>query len=543
MSQVKNFKLKPENNYFELSKSRPSARQMLFNLLKAPFSIPFWTVSFLLARIVTILALDPSDVKRQRPVHLVVMSDKESEALLTSDNNNQDNFIADENDLVIVNLAKHESHKIFKDYLLKFNNAVMKLPFLNSIKRRTLRFDNPKHKAHIDSMLNEIDLLVQGKSTALKCKHRKFSWNQIHFKGRELLDAPLLEYFFNRLKEKYGTEALETKRTHNLQFFTLKTTDGAVLDSAEIIAAGEETKPMSQRTFVITCLPRERNFTHWIKDMNYSAQHIGCTMVSFNYRGVDYSKGMVWTHENMVNDVIAQVQRLIELGAKPENIGIEGLCLGGVTATIAAAKLHEDGYKVKLYNERSFRSMPRFLSGYILPHSDSSLKNPVTWLKYFVAGLMYVLLAPVLWLAGWRTDAASAWEKIPPEDKNYSVVRMSKDSRSFEETDGIIHDSWASMASKFDEDRNAVLTKEKLGKSLNPDESALLADNPEHHYFKPAPNSGDDHNEKAKQYGKVPHFLPRRKLVPLEENQSHPTTCHDHMAEFFKTKLGMSAAG
>ncbi len=508
--------MKRQHNYFILDRRQATFWQALFFIIKIPFSLPSWVVSFLLARSLTNITLNPTQVKKQRPIHLLYLSDDK-----------------EENGTVIVNLLPNEPRKALHDYLLKFNSAVFRLPFLSGIKKRQLSYDNPKDKAHIDNIIHSIHLLTQGKSNAPKCEGKTFNLNNIHFKGLECLDNKLRAYFLNELYKEHGDDVFKPHTT-DLDFFTLETSEGAVLDSVAVTAANEKNKPIAERKFVIACMARDQNYINWVKDFKYSADQIGCTVIGFNYRGVDYSKGMVWTQENMINDTLAQVERLLALGAKPENIGLEGMCLGGAVATLAAARLHEQNLKVKLYNERSFRSLSRFITGFIIPDANCSLWNPVNWLRYITVGFVYIIIAPLVWLAGWQMDAESAWDKIPQTDKDYSVIRNPMDPNpEAPKDDGVVEGSWASIASLMDEKRQNVIERKKQGKKLTPEEKLLLADIPKNHHFKVAPE--------VDLHGKAPHHLARRHLMQTDSD-APSQHMHQHMIATFKHKFGLSPA-
>lgn len=500
-----------KRNYYILEKPASSIWSIPLSILKVPFSLPKWIISFFLSRNFTHLALNPTQIRTQKPIHLIFVSNEK-----------------DEKGAVIINTLPHESYKTINDYLLKFSSSIINLPFISNILKRKLSYDNGEDKAHIDKILEEIDLLLKGTSQSDKCAGKIFSMDDLHFKGLESLDSKLHSYFYDELYKKYGKEAVDKPRPVQLDFFTLQTPDKAVLDSVEVTTDSERKKPFSERKFIVACMARDQNYINWIKDFNYSANKIGCTVVGFNYRGVDYSKGMVWTQDNMINDAIAQVQRLIDLGVKPENIGLEGMSLGGAVATLAAARLHEDKIKVKLYNERSFRSSTRMLSGYILPAPNSNPWNPITWLRYIAAGLVYVLLTPVMWLVGWHMDAASAWDKIPEEDKDFSVVRdKTASTRLLFQEDEVIHDSWASLASYVDEKRARIIEKLQNGKNLTKKEQKIFYDEQDRHNFRVS-------KDEIEQHLKLPHHVPRRYLVNSINNAEQ---LHDHMAESFARKF------
>lgn len=503
-----------KRNYYILDKPSWSFSSIIFSVLKIPFSLPQWFLSFLLARNVTHIALSPTHVRKQKPVHLVFISDDKSDK-----------------GAVVINVLPKETYKGPKDYLLKFSSSFLSPAFLSNLIKRQLSYDNPEDKAYVDQVLEEINLLLEGKSNSDKCAGKKFAIEDLHIKGLEGLDDKLHDYFQNELSKKYGDKFIEKPRKIKLDFFTLETPDGAVLDSVAVSAKNENQIPISQRKFVVDCMARNQNYINWIKDFNYSAEAIGCTVIGFNYRGVDYSKGLVWTQENMIKDALSQVQRLLDLGAKAENIGLEGMSLGGAVATIAAGRLHGKGFKVKLFNERSFQSIPRLVTGYIMPDSRSNPWNPVNWLRYLVAGVVYSLLVPVMWIVGWDLDAAKSWDKIPVADKDYAVVRdhVSCNPEQYQE-DEMIHDSWASMAAYIDKHKEHLRQKHKTGERLTAEEDLLLGDHTARHEFKGAADKAEHKNTPL-------HFIPRRFLVNTCNNEE---MMHDFMISSFKQKFNFT---
>ncbi|CDZ79211.1 hypothetical protein BN59_03529 [Legionella massiliensis] len=498
--------MKQKHNYFVLDKPSFDFRKAALTTLKLPYLLIKWLISFILARNITHLALDPTNTKQQSEFNLVHFANDSDEA----------------DDAVVINLFPHESHKTLQDYLLKFSGSWFPLPFVTTSEKKQLHYDNAKDREHIDKLINELSLVLSGDSQLEKFQGKTFDWDRIHFKGINCLDDKMRAYFLERLEQKYGDAPFSTEKKHKLNFYSVETPDYSVLDSVEVAGQGEENKPISERKFVIACLARQQNYINWMKDFNHSANKIGCTVVGFNYRGVDYSKGMVWTQDNMINDAMAQVERLIKLGARPENIGLEGMCIGGAVATIAAAKLHDMGLKVKLYNERSFRSIPRFITGFMFPEDSASLWNPLNIVRSIGAILVFIITYPFIVIAGWHMDAAKAWDRIPFEDKDFSQIHRSADSSNEEQVDGVVHDSWASIASHVAERQTLLLTRRE--QSLSPDDLALLVEPLENHNFHVAPGV---------EY-RTPHTVARRHLIHTDaEGQTQSYTMHQHMIDSF----------
>ena len=476
---------------------------------RAPLRLLTWAIPSAIKRMIISIALGPNEVRLQKPVHVVFLSDDRTEK-----------------GHVIVNVLPCKSNKPKKSYFSKMSASISKN------KRQYLSFNNPQHRTYIDSIINEIRLLLDGKSEQKKCKNKSFLREEIHLKGIERLDVQLKTYFKEQVKQKCGIDI--SKQTHaiNLDFYTLETPDQAILESVQVSTPKELEKPMCERKFVLTCMARNQNYIYWLKDFYSSAKSIGCTVVGFNYRGIDYSKGMALTYHYMVNDTLAQAQHLLELGVKPQNIAIEGMSLGGAIATISAAKLHDKGFKVSLYNERSYRSLIRLIIGYVMPASNSNVWKPINWLKYITAAFSYIIIAPFIRLLGWHIDAASAWDRIPYQYKNYAVVRNHNTPGKFDDDD-LVHDSFSSIASLIDEAQALAQHKKKHNQALSTEEKLLLADESASHEFtldRSNPNNKNPSN----------HSAPRRFLL---DTKTGSTTIHAHMVKHLRSKPGKMPQG
>ena len=99
--------MKQQPGYYILPKPTKSFWDSLLFVIKIPISLPGWIVSFLLARIITNIILNPTQAKSQRPVHLVHLTDSPH----------------GENNIVIVNLLPKPWYKTLADFLLKFSST------------------------------------------------------------------------------------------------------------------------------------------------------------------------------------------------------------------------------------------------------------------------------------------------------------------------------------------------------------------------------------------------------------------------------------
>lgn len=273
-----------------------------------------------------------------------------------------------------------------------------------------------------------------------------------------------------------------------MDFFSLETVDNAVLDSVAVHGSGQDDKSMEKQTFTIFCMPRSNSYTAWLKKLRIYAEHNHTTYIAFNYRGVERSQGIVWSQHDMVADAIAQARRLIKLGAKPENITFEGECLGGAIATLAAAKMHEQGERVRLFNCRSFRSTSRLLLGKILPGEYANPWSPLNWLRYIAAGAFVVVGIPLLKLSHWNLNAGDAWDKIPDLDAHGRKVKDFITVRSPQTAEGKTHADDKMVDHRFASIYSKVL--ERLWREGNATKQQRRALQP--HCFMVNPERGGD---------------------------------------------------
>lgn len=231
-------------------------------------------------------------------------------------------------------------------------------------------------------------------------------------------------------------------------------------------------------------MPRSNNYVDWIKNYQIYAKNLNATVIGFNYRGVGLSKGLVTNQESLYADAYAQAQRLLALGAKPENIALMGECLGGNVATHTAGTLHKEGFPVKLYNARSFRSFSAIIDGQSKPPKDAPLWSPLTWLSWLAYAVVQIAARILIHTANWDMDVEEEFTTIPPHDRDYLVVRSKKDSegKRFADDKMVPHKN-ASTYSLVKEKIKALTKKKEQGKVLSEVEQEWLVDTPNQHKF------------------------------------------------------------
>tara|TARA_R110002110_G_scaffold383245_2_gene594584 strand:+ start:17478 stop:18848 length:1371 start_codon:yes stop_codon:yes gene_type:complete len=197
------------------------------------------------------------------------------------------------------------------------------------------------------------------------------------------------------------------------------------------------------------------------------ALNLNAHIVSFNFRGVGHSSGCPYSEDDMAQDYVAQIKRLVlDKKVKPENIILHGHSLGGGAAILALAKAKENGWHCKIRNDRSFRNLidvstsvnfenkakrfktTRFfvlLSAmfFLLPLATFSLMTALQagaiflatvlscqikltykiW-DMFVPDLLNSAMIGLMQYGRWPMDVAPIFEKFPEEDKSFMVIRQ-----------------------------------------------------------------------------------------------------------------------
>lgn len=509
-------------HYYQLPNSHTNIKRAWWKLpLLIIFSPVVLTLGFfytLTQYIVTNISLQAKKVSKQKDIHPLFLSKDDATP-----------------EMYVVNLRPQPvAQSAWRHYWKKFQSFIFHIPLHHESADPMLSYNRPDDLAHVNRMVEEI---------RKASKETNWDWGKVYFKGMECLDRELKAHFIAQLKEKTHYDlATPIEHKYSLNFFTLGTDDGVLLDSVEIANPSEQDIPMSERKFIIRGLARKENFINKIKDAlgiletdKQGDSSINPTFIYFNWRGNDYSTGKVWTPDDMAHDMIAQVQRLLALGAKPENIGLTGTSLGAAIATLATAKLHESGINIKTYNERSFRSYIRTIVGYFHPAANSSALHPKNWWRYPVIGIIYLIVAPCVWLTGWAMDVVSAWKKIPYDDKDYCVIRdgetlMSETGKE----DGSLDDHHTALYSYIVSERQALEKKQESGMELSEEEQKLLQDDLVRHFVTIDPKQKSSVKE-----GTPPHVLDSTYFVQLKDKeQPRPKKLYDLMLGYFQKQLG-----
>jgi hypothetical protein len=204
--------------------------------------------------------------------------------------------------------------------------------------------------------------------------------------------------------------------------------------------------------------------------MKSDARELKCDVIGFNLRGVSQSTGKPRSKNDLVTDGIAQVQRLLDDGADPENITLKGHSLGAGIATLVADHFHDHGIKVNVFNGRSFSTITNFVVGQIrtADDRDKHTGHQETFGKKILGWLAKPFTKFGVALAKWEIDAESAYKNLPDSHKEYMVVRSSKADRDRygnQLKDDPVIPHYASLHASLKDERKEI--KAKIDETIN----------------------------------------------------------------------------
>ena len=461
---------KIDGGYYRLTLPPQSFSEQLkafvFSVARFPYSI-YQTI---IGRLLSYFVINPLFRKDEKNESLVLQHAKHPDPLFTA---------ADEMSIVNVYPKKSMFIRILLNWHNFIVNHVTAARIANSLLSQILSWiptgSNYLDK-YLDQVIDKIERKIKGK------KGKAFKPEQIHIRGIAYLSSKQQETFYQKLEQRLGYNFRRNKK--RLYFYTLQTTDNATLDSVEIRPDGAAEEDIANRRFIIASMPRSNNYIDWFKHYQIYARETQATVVTYNYRGIGLSRGIVTSQESLYSDAYEQVQRLLALGAKPENIAMLGECLGANVATHTVGTLQQEGLPVKLFNTRSFRSLTSVLEGHTTPEKNASIWHPKTWLSWLMYGLVRVVLNPIIWSAGWALNVDDKFTAIPPHDRDFIVVRSNKDQHGKRFADDLmVPHKKASTYALVKEKINTIIKKQESGERLSPVDQEWLKDVPRHHKF------------------------------------------------------------
>lgn len=130
------------------------------------------------------------------------------------------------------------------------------------------------------------------------------------------------------------------------------------------------------------------------------------SVVLFNPPGVKFSPGYTNGPEDYMHALKCMIEHLHAQGIPYENITLSGRSLGAAIATMVAADYHQQDYRIKLFNDRSFANMA--------DESATYVKNliPTTILRATLGNFLYLAVNGLVRLFGINFSPAKAFIDI-----------------------------------------------------------------------------------------------------------------------------------
>lgn len=440
-------------------------KQFAWRVIRFPYSV-YQTI---IGRLLSYLVINPLFRAEEKNDSLIVQHPKHPDPLFTKE---------DEMSVINVYPKKHFLLRVVFNWHNFLVNHMTTAKIANSILKK---FYNllPSGQGVVDKY---IDKIVEKVAKRLDGTKESFHPNQIHFRGIEKLSAEQQESLYEKLQQRFNYD-FRINRKH-IYFYTLRTADNAALDSVEVRHPGATEQPMPERRFIVATMPRSNNFVDWLKHYQIYARELNATIIAFNYRGVGiFSEGVTTNEEDLYYDAYSQVQRLLKLGVKPENIATMGECLGGNVATHTAGILQEEGLPIKSFSARSFRSLTSIIEERSLPEKNIPLWHPKSWWQWSTYGVVKLLLIPLIKSAGWSLNIDRKFQAIAPHDRDYIVARSKKDENGKRFADDLMVPHKKASIYSLDKEQYQFFSAKSRERQLTDLEQEWLLTAPNQHKF------------------------------------------------------------
>lgn len=178
----------------------------------------------------------------------------------------------------------------------------------------------------------------------------------VHWGVKELI-LPKIKIAKAELDQKRAQFIESLKDKSQFERIAIRTADDIKLDTVLIHPAkaeGEEEKKEAPRKFILFFNGPANSYEDALPYLQEIAETTQCTVVSFNYRGVGYSKGFPEKLDDLIMDGEAIVQYLLKKEVSKDKILIQGYSLtGSVVGSRVAANHQESGDEINFCSDRS----------------------------------------------------------------------------------------------------------------------------------------------------------------------------------------------
>jgi hypothetical protein len=199
-------------------------------------------------------------------------------------------------------------------------------------------------------------------------------------------------------------------------------TDEASLLTVEIHPEEfKEKKSKIAKKHVIYLLGNHARLVGYVGEMLADVSN-GYIPVAFDYRNVGKSSGQVCSAQNLIDDTIAQVQRLLDEGVCPDNILLKGHSLGGGIAVLAAKHFNDLDIKLRVFSRASFSNITNIVAGWVRNACSFRKGRSESWGMTLLGYIAWPIIKFVLCATKWEMEAATAYGALEGT-KDYVDVR------------------------------------------------------------------------------------------------------------------------
>lgn len=297
-------------------------------------------------------------------------------------------------------------------------------------------------------------------------------WDGMSYLINQFFGELFAKFIWQQAKDSDKQSFLNLKVGLHYTYHTISTHDHALLETLEIGHCSQNNLNDERRSFVIYFPDNHETLHSLISQMQDDALALERNVIGFNYRSVGQSTGHLKSAQDLWVDGLAQVQRLLDQGVKPEQITLKGKGFGGAIATLVAYHLMHHDQHVYLFNDRSFSSLSNLLAHKIFPiHSQANFLEKAL----FIALLFCVKVG--LSLLKWDINTKHAFLEIKDQHKEYTVVRIPHRTTQQEQLKSIEDKTipyLASLHMGFKQSRHADKEAKKRIQALFADQAVAL---------------------------------------------------------------------
>lgn len=232
-----------------------------------------------------------------------------------------------------------------------------------------------------------------------------------------------------RYEQRFDHNQNERLQKYNIRTIAVQMPNNIQLHSCEYSFKAHDDNSNSDRPHILYFGGNIATYEVYIDKMLDDAEKLKAKVIGFHHSFSGLSGQLmpdgtmqhvsITSTSMLVQEGIAQVQRLIDEGIPAAKIVLYGHFFGGTTATLVAWHFNQQGIPIRLFSDRSFSSSSDYVMKQLMPDSNKSQHGIAT----AIAHLLRPILEVVLKLTDFDMSAGAKFQQIPKENRDYTVVR------------------------------------------------------------------------------------------------------------------------